>query len=78
MDNSVLFSKRIKSPCKGCEDRWSECHSHCETYLEYERKKFDLYKEIFKESTFEQEQKNIIRQRNETFKRLRSRKRPRR
>lgn len=27
------------SPCKGCEERHDLCHSECEKYLEFRRKK---------------------------------------
>lgn len=77
MDNSVLFSKRIISPCKDCKDRWSECHAHCEKYKEYEIKRNEHYEQKFRESEHEQEMYSIEGQRIERYKRLRSRKRPR-
>lgn len=27
----------MKQPCKGCKDRYPECHADCELYLEWNK-----------------------------------------
>lgn len=36
--------KRPTPPCKGCPDRWAECHAVCEKWAEYEKARTDFYK----------------------------------
>lgn len=38
----------IKCPCKDCEERYLECHSHCEAYQEYKQKKAEYSNAVFK------------------------------
>lgn len=42
----------IQSPCKGCADRYGNCHAVCERYKEY-RAKVDAAREKRAEACFE-------------------------
>ena len=44
---SYGYSNKVyEPPCKGCADRNAECHAHCEKYLDFERKRFQLHAEM--------------------------------
>lgn len=45
MDNFHYgYTQRLSAvcPCKGCKDRHAECHSACQPYLDYEKKRMEL------------------------------------
>ncbi len=75
MNNTVLFRKTIYSPCKGCEDRYAECHAHCEKWAEYEEKRNEMYKERRTEAEREQIMYDIEMKRIDTYRKQRGRKR---
>ncbi len=39
----------IKAPCLKCEDRYYGCHSACEKYQEFAKKKQELNAEILRQ-----------------------------
>lgn len=45
----MYLSLNLASPCKGCEERHSGCHSECEKFLawksEYEAKRAEINKQ---------------------------------
>lgn len=36
----------MKNPCKGCTDRTPGCHSGCERYADFKRKKEEINEQI--------------------------------
>lgn len=39
----------IKSPCYNCADRKVGCHSECDLYSDYKKRKFDRHEAIRRE-----------------------------
>ena len=56
MDMSYLYPSRVSAPCKGCKNRRggaTDCHSDCEKYQEYKRKKAEETAMLRKEKSRE-------------------------
>lgn len=46
--------KKPNSPCLGCDNRTEDCHSDCESYLDYVEAN-EKYKEIIYQSKYEED-----------------------
>ena len=50
----------IDSPCKDCQDRFLGCHSKCEKYIAFRKKRDEQLDEINKQKKFEANLTNYI------------------
>lgn len=61
-----------RSPCYKCENRHTLCHSHCELYLEFRKKRDEINQKKFEEGAFNDDMYTLTRH---SIQRMKTRKR---